>query len=316
MDFVDKVFIKLSDDSERSAVLNESALKNILSTAYDVDRLPVSGPYAAVYEEFVFGYADLAVSHGEGKLSNYNNNEYTDIAFKLSDVSVNDNVYSDVLWRGSVIAHSAPVDAFIEQVKFGWKNLSRIDANIISSLGSLPADTTTLEAHRKSHLISLLKENTDNPAIITDLFVDDFLQQHEVNSVTRLLEKSSETIPASVSVKYSDKPSLPATSQIYPVSVLFLICEDGFSIRDKLVKTKLLLKRMDVTGIERAEEKNLYPKKSLIVVWLVNESIFDDKDWPGGSSGMNATELRQARKEHAVKWLEKEGVSLITITNT
>lgn len=313
MDFIDQVLVRLSDSSERDVILNEDSLKNILSAAYDINKSPVNGPYSAVYDEFVFGYIDFNVCRSEGKLSNYNNSEFTDVVLRFTDITGSNDVVTDILWRGSIVARSSASESVIDLVNFEWKSLSRVDASVIASNGSLPSDEVVLESERRSHLIDIIKENSTDPTVVTDSLLDRFLQSHNVASLSDLLEKSSEIYPANVSVRFTDDQGVPPIAQQYPISGLIVICEDDFSIRDKLVKTKLLRERMQRAGIEKPEVKHLFPKNTLVIIWIVNEEIFDDQHWPGGDTGMSTAARRIARKTSAEKWLAEEGIGLVTV---
>jgi hypothetical protein len=55
VDFVDRTFPTLADPVTRGALLDQTALKELVASGYDVASLPVTGPYVAGFDEVELG---------------------------------------------------------------------------------------------------------------------------------------------------------------------------------------------------------------------------------------------------------------------
>ncbi|WP_147457346.1 hypothetical protein [Micromonospora sp. CV4] len=56
MDFVDGVLVRLADPGTRAAVFDDASLAHLVEAAYDTEAMPVTPPYAAVFDELTLGF--------------------------------------------------------------------------------------------------------------------------------------------------------------------------------------------------------------------------------------------------------------------
>jgi hypothetical protein len=102
--------------------------------------------------------------------------------------------------------------------------------------------------------------------------------------------------------------SLPAR---LPVTAAVVVRDAGFSLADLLFESKALRDQISPLGLERPRTTELPIRQPVVVLWVVPDATFDDEDWPGGEDGMDAGQLRAARREQAGAWLAREGIGLV-----
>jgi hypothetical protein len=306
MDFIDKTLIKLSSTNTRNALFDNIALEQILTACYDVDALPVNPPFQPIFDEFELGYVNFHTAKSEGRWETVGATEHTNLTLQISDLLPQNELHAEALWRGSIVAHSAPSSSTISDVDLNWVSSTGIDQDIIRDRGSLPTKPKTLEKERRKQLVKRLRERLDEPAIITDAVVDRLLADMSVNSVEEWMDTKGTSMPATTGVTFTPDQGLPPSKQFYPISAAILIRDKNFSLRDLLAQSKLLRERMDRAGIERAPAKGLPLRHSLLIIWIIPLSTFDDTDWPGANQAV--------RRVKAGQLLAGEGIGLVTAT--
>jgi hypothetical protein len=91
-----------------------------------------------------------------------------------------------------------------------------------------------------------------------------------------------------------------------------LIRDQGFSVADLLMDSRLLRAQAEQMGLEAPADPTVRRHRGIVVVWVVPAAVFDDADWPGGDSG-SAAERRAARFQRAGQWLAGEGIGLTAV---
>jgi hypothetical protein len=201
-------------------------------------------------------------------------------------------------------------------VTSNWRNLLVIDADIINDLGALPDDPALLETERRQRLLATLQETMAQPEALTDSVLDRWLQSNRASSVSHLLTNVAQNLyPNSLRVAITEEPPGPTSPLYLPVSAAIFIRPANFSLSELLRETKTLLSLTRKAGLDPARDARLPVRHSVIAIWIVPLSTFDDDDWTGADNTMNAEQRRTARRLAAGEWLAAEGIGLVAIAD-
>lgn len=313
MNFVDKKLVHLADDVLRPAVFDQVALEQILTTAYDTSLTPVSGPFQPVFDEFRIGLSTPPEGRVNGNWSALGGAERTDLTLNVSGIGAENTVRVDAVWRGSIIARTAPLADRIESVALAWANPGTIDAEIAAALGALPADPAVLEAERRVRFKSHVSAALDQPGAFSDQRLETWLSDLGATSVGDLIENVRGTAQgATVQVQFSPPSPTPALPVPMPLVSALLVRDAGFSIADLIADTRAVRTRLEALGFERPGDTGFRVRHEILVTWVIPNIVFDDTDWPGAQAGHTPAQARDARRAAAGLWLAREGIGLVT----
>lgn len=312
MNFVDTTLLRLADAGTRGALFDQLSLEHIAAAAYDLDAMPVDGPYQAVFEEVQLGFALPRVARLEGTWAGVGGREPVEARFDL--VGAESGGASDVtaFWRGSIVARPTPANGVVSAVRTAWPRLGAIDDQIRAAMGALPADAAALEAARRAQLVADLKAAASDPDAITDALLGHWLEQIGAPSVGRLLaDAGGSPLPGIVQVTYRPVDGgAPPTPRPLPLAAAVLIRDAGFSVSALLVESKRVRDELERLAVGRAVANDLRLRHPVVVVWVVPESVFDDDGWPGAAAGAAPAARRLARRTSAAAWLAREGIGI------
>jgi hypothetical protein len=277
MNFVDSVIVRLAADATRTSLFDNASLAQLLSAQYDTDTMQLTAPYAPVFDQF-----ELGVSLPEGAGAN--------------------QIRVDGFWRGRIVARTAIGGSVVDEVRSSWPDGHQIDAQIISALGSLPADGVALEQERRKRYIALLKAGMAQPDALTDDRFDAALRAAGLDSVGALLAAFGTQTMASLRIHLTAGAADVVPTPL-PVAFALLI-RDSPSIADLLSASKSVRALLAPTGHALPSDPRLRTRFSLGVAWFVPLVLFDDPGWPGAD--------RDARRTAAGAWLAREGIGLVT----
>lgn len=277
MNFVDSVVVRLAADATRTSLFDSVSLAQLLSAQYDTDAMPLNAPYSPVFDQF-----ELGVSLPEAPGAN--------------------QIRVDGFWRGRIVARVAVGGSVVDDVRSTWPDGHDIDAQIISALGSLPADPVALEHERRTRYIALLKAGMAQPDALTEDAFDAALRGAGLGSVGELLATfGTQTLAALRIHLTAGSPELVPT----PLPVAFaLLIRDSPSIADLLSASKSVRAMLAPTGSALPSDSRLHIRFNLGIAWFVPLMLFDDPGWPGAD--------RDARRTAAGAWLAREGIGLVT----
>jgi hypothetical protein len=108
-------------------------------------------------------------------------------------------------------------------------------------------------------------------------------------------------------VRYSNPSEVPALPRELPLTAAVMLRE-VVSLAEVLEHSKTIIEHLREAGVERARDAGMSARAPVLAVWMVPETVFDDNDWPGGTTGSEAAR-RLARRREAAKWLGREGVA-------
>jgi hypothetical protein len=310
VNFADTTLVRLADPATRAGVLDDDALEAVVAAAYDADALAVEGPFQALFDELRLGAAGPRVATADGTWNQVGGVQRTEASFTIAGLGP-EGPRIDAIWRGSVVARVVHAPAPIESVAMTWPALGTIDADIESDLGALPGNPSTLDNERRTRLIERLRTTLDQPDRLDDARLDAVLAGAGVASVSDLLERFGGTVaPAAGTVAFAPAPAAAPSPLALPVTAAVLVRDQGFSVGQLLADTHLVLESLGPLSLERSVDPELPLRNALVAVWIVPRETFDDADWPGATSGMNAAQARAARRSTAAAWLAREGVGL------
>jgi hypothetical protein len=305
MTYEDKILVALADPNARAGVFDATGLAQLVSAAYDTDSMSIEGPYTPVFDEVKIGMALPRLAEVEGNWGPIGGVAPTEARFQLLGLGPDAAVRVDAFWRGSVVARTAMANGQIVSVSSNWPNVEAIDGEIVAALGALPADPAALETARRQRFIAKIQAAFAQPTILTDDRFDDWLKSTGATSVSDLLTNYRGVLhTGSLQVAIS-QPALPATApKALPIAAAVMIRDTGFSVAQLVTDSKTARQRLEPLALGRPGDASLKILNSLLVIWIVPATIFDDNDWPGGAT-------RDLRRAAAGAWLAREGIGLV-----
>ncbi len=311
MNFEDRVFVRLADATTRSPLFDQPALEQILSAAYDVQ---VQGPFNALFDEFEMGFALSQQGIIEGMWGSIGSADRVQARLLTANLGGSPPGRIDALWRGAIVARVASANSRITAAETHTPDLENIDAEIVAALGALPGDPAALELERRQRVLARVRAALDQPDAFTEDSFDRWLATVGASSTGDLLAHFRMTAYSSaIRVAFAPPAPLAPTPIRLPITAALLVRDKAnLAIGQWLADSKALVGRLQDAGIETPRDPALRPRRAVLVIWIVPDTLFDDADWPGGGPG-NAAAQRANRHAAAGAWLAREGIGLVTI---
>lgn len=305
MNFTDKILVRLADPATRGALFDAASLEQMASAAYDTSRMAIEGPFNAVFEELQLGVAVPRQGSAEAQWGPLGGSDRSVFNLSCSGFS-GAPLLVDAFWRGSIVARVTAPTGRIVSVKTSWPDATAIDRAIVAALGALPADPDNLQTERRTRLIAALRAGVSDAAVVSDAVLDKLLSAAGASSVNEYFVNYSQTTSLGpVTITISEGAPAPPLPKPLPVAAAILVREAASGLAQLLADSRLVREHMESTGLGRPEATGLKMLQSLLIVWVVPPTVFDDADWPGA----NAAQRRIA----AGVWLAREGIGLAPV---
>ena len=307
MDYVDFTLIRMADPATRASLFDDETLEQMAVAAYGDEAATLSGPYQPVFQEMeiglsvpsrstIDGWWNAGTTHNEGR-------------FVIAGIGRDSIVRIDALWRGGIIARVTPATGRITEEISEWPDPARIDEEIIVALGGLPRDPATLEKERRDRFLARIRAVLHQPDAFTDALFDDWLRRAGAVSVSDLMTRFQGVVSTgTLRIRYSDPASLPPSPRELPITAAVLLRDQPIALAEILSQSKLVREHLREAGVERARDADAGARAPILMVWMVPETVFDDDDWPGGTTGTPA-ERRLLRRRAAAAWLGPQGIA-------
>jgi len=117
MNFVDFALVRLAQDATRASVFDQLSLAQIATAAYAPDVASLDGPYTALFDEFQMGVPIPRRANVDGYWGSLTGMERTEVRLAVAGLGRASTVRVDALWRGSVVARTAPANSQVNQVR-------------------------------------------------------------------------------------------------------------------------------------------------------------------------------------------------------
>src|SRR5262249_25876766 len=143
-----------------------------------------------VFDELQLGVAVPRAGAGEGEGGLLGSSEGSALNLKGSGAA-GGPLQVDAFWKGFIVAQTAHPTGTIWAVSTALPDPSAIDADIVKTLGALPA-RAALETERRKRLTTVLKNAAGNPNVVTDAEIDKLLSRLGATSVEDYFERVSE----------------------------------------------------------------------------------------------------------------------------
>jgi hypothetical protein len=311
VNFVDATFVRLADPASRAGVFDDDALEQLVQAAYDADAIGAEGPFQPLFDEFHLGPPARPPGVLEGVWNPVGGVNQTEIRLRVLGLGVGVAARVDALWRGAIVARVVAGGGTIGGVEVAWPDPSGLDDEIIADLGALPTDPGALEAERRSRFLARVRAAAAQPQVVDDAALDAWLARLGAATVGDLLDRGR-GVAAGGAVQVTFEPTGPAqaTARPLPLSALLLVRDAGFSVAELVAESNALRDRIGMLGLERPADAALPRRVPVLVVWVVPPAVFDDPDWPGGTSG-SPDQRRAQRRAAAGAWLAREGIGLV-----
>ncbi|MGB3439086.1 MAG: hypothetical protein WBA97_10080 [Actinophytocola sp.] len=312
MDFVDGVLVRLADPASRGALFDAASTAHLVEAAYDTDVMVVEPPFIPVFDDLRIGYAAPPSATADGEWMSAGGRDRTEVRLRLHGFGAAEPMRVDALWRGALVVRTTVATDRIEHVELARPGFD-VDPEIETDLGGLPADPVQLETERRTRVLARLRAGLDQPAAFTDDHLDRLLVGVGAGSVGDLVTRFAGQVAASaVRIRYTPPSAAPPVARPLPFSAAVLVRDQGFSLADTLVQSRLVRARAEELGLVAPAEPTVRVRHPVVVVWLVPAGVFDDEAWPGGDSGTEA-QRRAARFARAGQWLANEGIGLVAV---
>ena len=305
MNFVDKVLVRLADPATRGSLFDGAALEQFAAAAYDTSQMTVEGPFNAVFDEVRLGVAIPRTGSAEGQWGGLGSSERSGANFNFTGFGGAPFVI-DATWRGYIVARVSAPTGRISSVRTDWPDASAIDRDIVAALGALPADPGALGIERRTRLMARLRDAVADDDVVTDAVVDRLLASVGASSINDFFEHHSRTSGIGpVQITISPGPDVPPSPKPLPVSAAILVRDGAAGLAQLLADSKLVREQMESAGMGRPADPALRMLQSVLVVWVLPQSAFNDDDLPGANAA--------ARRTAAGAWLAREGIGLATV---
>lgn len=307
MNFIDFTLIQLADPATRASLFDGETLEQMAVAAYGEDAATLSGPFQPVFHEMEIGLSIPSRSTVDGWW-NAGTTRYEG-RFIIAGMGRDSPVRIDALWRGGIIARVTPATGKIIEEISEWPDPSGIDEEIIAALGGLPTNPITLERERRDRFLTRIRTTLHQPDAFTDGIFDDWLRRIGAESVSDLMTRFRGVISTgTLRIRYSDPTAPPPSPRELPITAAVLLRDQPISLAEILSHSKMVREHLREAGVERARDADMNVRAAILVVWMVPETIFDDDDWPGGTTGPVA-EKRLLRRRAAAAWLGPQGIA-------
>jgi len=114
-----------------------------------------------------------------------------------------------------------------------------------------------------------------------------------------------------VGVTYAPPSTPPSGTTSLPLVAAIFIRDAGFSLAQLLIQSRLAREQLAALGLEK-NNPALPLRQSIVTIWLVPGAVFDDNAWPGADTTQSAAVQRQQRLLAANRWLNPQGISVVT----
>ena len=315
MNFVDFTLTRLADESLRASLFSENALEQLLSAAYDTDSIPLDGPFTAVFEQMFIGlYVPRRVTL-EGRWGDITSPDRREGRFTLHGFGIDAGVRVDAFWRGAIVARTRRSSSRVASVVSTWPDLDLdgIDAQIVAEAGSLPGSSVALEAERRRRFIERVRSGMRQPDALDDAALDRWLSSIGARDVTDVMTRlRPQLLTGAVQVAFTNPADEVPAPRPLPVTAAILVRDKPIDVAQLLADSKRVREDLELLGAERPRSPGERGQYATLVVWMVPESVFDDPDWPGGETDINAADKNVKRRIAAGRWLAREGIGLVT----
>jgi hypothetical protein len=306
VNYVDFTLVRLADPATRASLFDDETLEQMAVAGYGDETATLTGPYQPIFDEMIIGLSipNRSTVDGWWKAGTIHNEG----RFIIAGMGRDSSVRIDALWRGGIIARTTPATGKIIEELSQWPDSSGIDAEIIAALGALPTDPVLLEKERRDRFLARIRAALPQPDAFTDAIFDEWLRSVGAESVGDLITRFGGVVSTgTLRIRYSDPTALPPSPRQLRITAAVLLRDQPLSLADILSQSKMIGEHLQEAGAERAREADISARAPILVVWMVPETVFDDNDWPGGTSG-TAAEKRSGRRRAAAAWLGPQGI--------
>ena len=310
MNYADFILLRLATPATRGTVFDALGLEAILKASYGAEVSTLSGPFQPIFDELAFGISVVprATVDGWWNMAGVRSEGH----FAIAGIGRQPAIRVDGLWRGAIVARATPAAGTIVDVDSAWPDPAGIDDEIIAALGSLPSDPIALENQRRTRYLARIRATMKQPTALTDGQFDAWLQRVGVTSMAELMAARGVIAAGTLKVTYSAPSNdVPVSPRPLPVSAALLVRDAPISLVDIVSDSRTVIEHLREAGLARAPDPDLGEQTRFVAAWIVPETVFDDADWPGGTSG-TPPQRREDRRRNAAEWLGPEGIAIVT----
>lgn len=290
MNFADRALIALSGGASRSAVFNDTALRNILKAGYGLEEAAAQGAAQPDFSVFNLGGFDPepAKSIGERPVAERR---------------------IDALWRGAIRISARFPKARVEAVAAASLSLAGLDAEVAAANGGVLPGGDALEAARRARLQRRIEETAAHPDAAPSAIIDAWLSSADAATVGELILAGGTSAATHLQLTFSEPIGGDAFTEMdLPVAVAVMIrdpAEPGTSLADIVAGARWVQAAMRRAGFEPKPPSEGAALGRPVTALVVPDNWFDDDDWPGAD--------KDGRIASAGTWMAREAVALVPV---
>jgi hypothetical protein len=212
----------------------------------------------------------------------------------------------DAAYDASALGIVGPFMATFDDFRLGWAR---------SALGLLDGTWNVVGAvERTEARFRLSGLRADGLPRVDAVWLGSIIARHRTGGepITSVATQPPQHDAIAATITFAAPAEVSQASHALPVAVAVLVRPD-LAVADALHDVGIVRERLAGLGVERAPDGGLSPRNRLVVCLVVPDTVFDDADWPGATSGMSSAEQRAARRAAAGGWLAREGIGLVAV---
>lgn len=303
MEFSDTILLELATAAGRGALLDQAALGQMISAAFDLSVAPVQGPFSLTVETLDLGLDITRPGLIEGSFSATPGSVPANIRIRVEGLAFAPPPRVDALWRGTLIARRVPQDDMVAGVSGGFILLD-LDRAIVAELGALPATPAALETARRRVLLARLRDGAAQPGALNDAAVDHMLAAAGVADASGLLAGRGTAELGAFRLAFTAAAVAPPVPVTLPVTVAVLVREAPLRLSALLAESRSIRAALADDPSVQPAPAPIRRRVPVLLLWVIPGALLDDAGWPGAD--------RAARRSAAADLLSGQGIALAT----
>lgn len=316
MEFVDRTLLRLTDQTERAAVLTHAVGDRLLKAAFvfsNVEVGEVTGvsvrdiellPAVPDLQQFDATFAQLGATNRWEAFGTLG----TPRGRAAADARI------EVLLTTRTRVAETTVESVVTEPLDDLADLDRVDGRIVAEDGALPAAAGALATRRLTALKTMLRERFTQPA---DFDVDAFLEARGLDSIDALVGYlSPPRHPERLELELVVDGTRPARVTNHRVVAAVKVDADPVShLRETVEGIRVARALLEQATEAAVPPSGMTPRSGLPFLLVFPATTLDDNDLPlpPGSNPGNAAARRAARLRELQRRLEPTGIALATI---
>lgn len=316
MELVDRTLLRLTDQTERSALLTPAVGDRLFRAAFVFSNVEVGQVTGVTVRDIELLPAVPDLQRFDATFAQLGESNRWETFGTLG--TPRGRAAADARIEVLLTTETRVAETSIESVKAerldDLADLGRVDARIVAEDGSLPAAAGTLATRRFTALRTMLLERFTQPA---DFDVDAFLETRGLDSIDSLVTYlSAPRHPERLELEMVIDGTLPSRVRNHRVVAAVKVGPDPVShLREAVEEIRVARSLLEQATEAAVPPSGMTARSGLPFLLMFPATSLDDNDLPlpAGSSPGSAAARRDARLRELQRRLEPTGIALATI---